>query len=217
MTHPALPSLTGKIAVIGWGSLIWDLDDLAPKVAGDWAMAAGPRLPLEFSRISPKRAMSLVVVLDPDDGAPCESHAIASIRDDIHAAAHDLQRRERAQSIAQIGAVCRRTRFVRATDERIAAAVTDWCAVHDIAGAVWTDLPRNFAEITGKPFGIPAGIAYLRELPERNLAEALRYITFAPGGTATPLRTALEREDWWRDARRRLLEAEDDPVDRRGQ
>lgn len=206
MTRPALTSLKGKIAVIGWGSLIWDLDDLAPKVSGDWVMGGGPRLPLEFSRISPKRAMSLVVVLDPDDGAPCESHVIASIRDDIHAAAHDLQRRERAQNIGQIGAVCRRTDFVRATDERIAAVVTDWCATHDVAGAVWTDLPRNFADITGKPFGIPAGIAYLRELPEHNLAEALRYISFAPRGTATPLRAALELEPWWRDARHRVLE-----------
>jgi hypothetical protein len=207
MTLPRPTSLRHKIAIIGWGSLIWDPDDLAPRVSGDWAMGGGPRLPLEFSRISPKRAMSLVVVLDPVDGMPCETHAIASVRDDIHAAAHDLQRRERAQSVAQIGAVCRRSGFARATDGRIAAIVDDWCAAHDLAGAVWTDLPRNFAEITGKPFSIPAGIAYLRELPERNLAEAFRYITFAPSGTATPLRAALEREAWWRDGRRALLDA----------
>jgi len=25
-------AFTTKIAIIGWGSLIWDLDDLAPKV-----------------------------------------------------------------------------------------------------------------------------------------------------------------------------------------
>jgi hypothetical protein len=208
LTQPGPTSLSGKIAVIGWGSLIWDLDDLAPKVAGDWVMEGGPSLPLEFSRVSPKRAMSLVVVVDPDDGAPCPSHVNASVRDDIHAAAHDLQRRERAQTVAQIGAVCRRTGFSRATDTRIAEIVLAWCEAHDVAGAVWTDLPRNFAEITGKPFGIPAGMAYLRELPEHALAEAVRYITLAPVQTATPLRAALEREDWWREARRRLLGAD---------
>ncbi|SVC10487.1 uncharacterized protein METZ01_LOCUS263341, partial [marine metagenome] len=37
------------IAIIGWGSLLWDLDNLTPFVQGDWAINAGPRLPLEFS------------------------------------------------------------------------------------------------------------------------------------------------------------------------
>ena len=35
-----------KIAVIGFGSLLWDLDDLARKVSGKWKMYAGPVLPL---------------------------------------------------------------------------------------------------------------------------------------------------------------------------
>ena len=43
------------IAIIGWGSLLWDLDNLTPFVQGDWAINAGPRLPLEFSLVSRKR------------------------------------------------------------------------------------------------------------------------------------------------------------------
>lgn len=199
-----MAALEGRIAVIGWGSLIWDLDDLAPRVSGDWLMGGGPRLPLEFSRISPKRLMSLVVVTDPDHGAPCETHAIASIRDDIHAASADLQARERARRPDQIGAVCLRTGLTRASDPRTGALVTEWCAAIGATGAVWTDLPRNFAEVTGQPFDVTSGIAYLRGLPEAQLAAAVEYITLAPTGTATPLRGALEGEDWWCTARRRL-------------
>lgn len=190
--------MKGRIAIIGWGSLIWDLDDLAPKVAGGWAMGAGPRLPLEFSRISPKRLRSLVVVLDPDNGADCPSHAIASIRDNIHAAAEDLRARERAAAIDQIGAVCAVTGFARSTHPTIAARVADWCARSGARGAVWTDLPRNFEAETGQPFSVAAGLAYLRGLTGASAAEARRYIDSAPALTDTPLRRSLASAPWWR-------------------
>lgn len=190
--------MKGRIAIIGWGSLIWDLDDLAPKVAGGWAMGAGPRLPLEFSRISPKRLRSLVVVIDPDHGADCPSHAIASTRDDIHAAAEDLRARERAGAIAQIGAVCAVSGFSRSTHPAIAARVADWCAQSGARGAVWTDLPRNFEAETGQPFGVAAGLDYLRGLTGVSAAEARRYIDGAPAATDTPLRRSLASAPWWR-------------------
>ncbi len=69
-----------RIAILGWGSLLWDLDDLAAKVDGPWLRRAGPRLPMEFSRISPKRKMGLVLCLDPADGTGCATHAIRSRR-----------------------------------------------------------------------------------------------------------------------------------------
>ena len=37
-----------KIAILAWGSLVWDLRTLA--VDGDF-QPTGPRLPIEFSRI----------------------------------------------------------------------------------------------------------------------------------------------------------------------
>ncbi len=42
-----------KIAILGWGSLIWDRRDL--QIAGDWQQG-GPVLPIEFSRIYPTRS-----------------------------------------------------------------------------------------------------------------------------------------------------------------
>ena len=94
-----------RYAVIGWGSLIWDLDDLAPHVTGPWRMRAGPRLPMEFARVSPKRKMGLAVCLDETHGVPCRTHVIASLRRRLWRATIDLARRERA-SPRRIGAVC---------------------------------------------------------------------------------------------------------------
>jgi hypothetical protein len=191
------PPLAGRYAVIGWGSLIWDLDDLAPKVEGPWRMRAGPRLPLEFSRISPKRLMSLVVVIDPDHGAPCPTHAIASRAEDVDAAAEALRLRERAPQIDLIGAVCLETGFRRTSAPQIGETVAAWCVETGARGAVWTDLPRNFAEETGAAFSVARGLAYLRALQGDSAAEARRYIGNAPAETVTPLRTRLADQPWW--------------------
>ena len=108
-----MDALRGRIAVIGWGSLIWDLDALAPKVTGEWLMKAGPPLPFEFSLVSKKRKMGLAVCLDPDHGDVCPTHVICSAKQDIHEAAEDLFRRERSPSVDFIGAYCAQTAFLR--------------------------------------------------------------------------------------------------------
>jgi hypothetical protein len=192
----ALNSLAGRVAVLGWGSLLWDLDDLAPKVEGGWLMDAGPRMPLEFSRISPKRLLSLVVVIDPEHGDPCPTHAIPSRRATVAEAAADLAARERTGR-DRIGAVCMASGL---RDGAAAGVVADWCAETGAAGAVWTDLPRNFEAETGGPFSVAAGLDYLRGLTGASAAEARRYIDGAPAATDTPLRRALADAPWWRAA-----------------
>lgn len=191
--------LAGRIAVIGWGSLIWDLDDLAPKVEGAWLMRAGPVLPFEFSRISPKRKLALAVCLDADCGAPCPTNAILSHRDDIHQAAEDLRARERAPAVERIGAFCARTGFRRSRIAAVGAAAADWCRATGAAGAVWTDLESNFEEVKGALFSVAAGVAYLQTLEGESLGEAVRYIENAPEATRTPLREALATNSWWRE------------------
>ncbi len=185
-----------NIAIIGWGSLIWDLDNLAPHTNGDWEMEGGPCLPMEFSRISPKRKMGLVVCLDPVVGVPCATHVIASDKTDIAAAVADLAARERAP-LDRIGAVhVDGTRQGRMPE--VCETVAAWCARTGRDGAVWTDLEPNFAEHTGQAFSLERGLAYLRKLQGDSLAEAHRYITSAPPQTATPMRKFLESDPWWR-------------------
>jgi len=192
-------ALTDRIAILGWGSLLWDLDDLAPKVTGPWAVRAGPRLSMEFSRISPKRAMSLVVCLDPEHGAPCATHAIRSARTEIDAAVADLAARERAPA-HRIGWADAAGRG-RSRMPEVVAAVGAWCAERGWSAAIWTDLEPNFRETTGAAFTVAEGVAYLRTLGDASLGEARRYIRQAPPTTRTPLRRALACDPWWRGLR----------------
>ncbi|MBL1436986.1 MAG: hypothetical protein COB08_012430 [Rhodobacteraceae bacterium] len=183
-----------KIAIIGWGSLIWDLEILTPHVAGEWHMEGGPRLPMEFSRVSPKRKLGLVVCLDPKAGVPCKTHIIRSTRENIHDAISDLQARERAPD-GLIGAYHADFQHGRMPD--VVARVQKWCAQMGWDGAVWTDLEPNFEAHTMRGFSVAEGICYLKTLGGESLEEAYAYIENAPVQTATPLRAALAKDAWW--------------------
>ena len=193
-------AMTRQIAILGWGSLIWDLDDLAAKVSGPWQIRAGPRLPMEFSRVSAKRLQALAVCLDPEHGVACPTHAIRSIRTDVESTAEDLAARERAP-ISRIGWATADGSGESRMPE-VALKVTAWCAAEGWDAAVWTDLEPNFTVATGRDFSVAEGLAYLRTLRGESLAEAHRYIRRAPAATRTPLRRALTRDQWWRDLRR---------------
>lgn len=190
-------------AIVGWGSLIWDIENLAPHVRGDWEIGAGPALPMEFTRISPKRKLGLVVCLDAVHGIGCATHAIMSVRDEIGSVVGDLARRERAPA-HHIGAVCLTSGHANGASPEIVAGVREWCLTQGWAGAVWTDLPSNFTDHLGEAFTVPRAIAYLRGLTGDSLDEAVRYIEHAPAATDTPLRRALAKDEWWLTEARRL-------------
>ena len=191
-----------SIAIIAYGSLIWDEECLAPHITGGWARGAGPALPVEFSRISPKRRGALVLVID-ESAAAVPTSVTTSRRDGIMAAAGDLARRERAP-LAAIGMADRSGRTANCPPA-VGARVVRWLrgqARH--AAAVWTNLPGNFAAETGRPFDHAAGLAWLRGLSGESLREAWRYIAFAPAETDTAFRRHLAAHPWWQALDRRM-------------
>ena len=158
-------------------------------------MEAGPRLPMEFSRISPKRKLGLVVCLDPAVGVECATNVIQSTKSDIAHTIDDLAARERAP-LGLIGAV-HADGLQKGRMPEVCAAVANWCETNDWDGAVWTGLEPNFHNYTEQAFSIEAGLSYLRTLSGENLIEAHNYIENAPEQTQTPLRTALSKDNWW--------------------
>ena len=87
-----------RIAILGWGSLLWDTT--TPQAQefdrhrGNW-LFDGPRLRLEFSRISHSRNSALTLVLDYENGGEPSQVAYAlSKRKHPEDAACDLRCRE---------------------------------------------------------------------------------------------------------------------------
>lgn len=197
-------NMDAPIAVIAWGSLIWDLDILKPHVHGLWRHRAGPELPLEFSRISAKRKRALAVCIDLMDGVPCYTSVISSKRSSLAEARTDLARRERAPD-GFIGAFCTRTGQHWGRPQ-VVFKIAQWCRAGGWAGAVWTDLHANFMAETGKLFSVAAGHEHLKSLEEKALDEAVRYIERAPETTNTRLRRHLRDDPWWQDQVERVLD-----------
>ncbi|NNF77153.1 MAG: hypothetical protein HKN05_03900 [Rhizobiales bacterium] len=185
------------IAIIGWGSLIWDLEILEPKVNPRWQRGTGPILPLEFSRVSPKRQKALALIVDPDHGTECATSLVISKRSTLEEAVEDLAARERAP-LDRIGYASRSGSW-RSTVSGLEQRFEVWFEEHGFSGAVWTDLPGNFEHETGNAFSIAAAVDYLRTLQGTSLLEAKRYIELAPEETMTALRKTLGTQDWWAD------------------
>ena len=87
-----------RIAVLAWGSLVWDRRSIG--IAGDFE-PTGPRLPIEFCRISGGGRLTLVV--DEALGTPCVTYAALSAFGDLGAAIEDLRVREGMPTTKAVG------------------------------------------------------------------------------------------------------------------
>ncbi|HEX9667551.1 MAG TPA: hypothetical protein VGA95_13470 [Thermodesulfobacteriota bacterium] len=178
-----------RIVIIGWGSVIWDPRDLPRE--GIW-QSEGPRLPIEFSRVS--RGRRLTGIIDYEHGTDVETKYVISPRVDIDDAIEDLRVREDTVK-KHIGFVDNKHNIASDTahsnDRRTCETVKRWLAKTDFLGAVWTALRSNFREETGRDFSVEHGVEYIRNLPTTARQQALKYIRNAPTEVDTPLRRKL--------------------------
>lgn len=176
-----------RIAILGWGSLVWDPRDLPHY--GPWD-TSGPTLNIEFSRVSSDGRLTLV--LDPV-GPAVRCRFAQSPRTAITDAVADLQARESTirKHIGFVDAttgVTSRTEFPQQMD--VSAVVRDWCREKGIDGCVWTALLGNFSEELNSPFSPENAVMYLERLGKSTRSNALKYIRNAPQEVDTPLRRA---------------------------
>jgi hypothetical protein len=87
-----------KIAILGWGFLIWDPREL--RLASNWP-EGGPVLPIEFSRISDDG--HLILVIDERHGVNVRTCYAHSSLTDLDRAVVDVQHRERTPRRDRIG------------------------------------------------------------------------------------------------------------------
>jgi hypothetical protein len=175
-----------KIAVLGWGSLLWDPRDL--QLAAPFELT-GPNLPIEFCRVSKNHRLTLVI--DEAFGTLCQTYAGVSAFDELDAAVENLRLREGMSSATDVG-------FVEiATQERSPTAIerhphaletiADWALNSGYDAAIWTALESHFEARTKEPFSVNAAMRFLEDLQQNDreaFEVALDYIRRAPAATA---------------------------------
>lgn len=163
-----------KIAILGWGSLIWDKRDLP--IVGDW-QKDGPKLWIEFSRISRKgkRAGCLTLVIDERCQSEVTTLHVLSTRADLPQAVADLEAREGTSSddIGFCEVAARRfapnalNRHPKSCERICAWAEKKYNAV------IWTALSRRFKDVVGIPYSPAAALNYVNGLPAQTKERAL--------------------------------------------
>lgn len=183
-----------KIAILGWGSLLWDTEKNKSfdQQHESWNFD-GPVVPLEFCRRSRDRRNALTLVIDTTHGSPCRIAWCLSRATKVEDAIEDLRIREgtNRKSITSIN--------VFDSDELSTfPSIRTWAKEKNIEFVVWTGLGSNF-----RNFSVEAGIRHLERLPESAKAKAAEYIWKAPEFVQTKLRNALKYCKWFLDEENR--------------
>lgn len=175
-----------KIAVVAWGSLVWDTHSL--RIVADWQIG-GPVLPIEFSRVS--RDGRLTLVIDPAHGQPVTTLFARSAFEDIDEAIENLRERENT-TLEKIGFVnlCNQSHsgFAFAMHPAACNLIETWAKANNWPAIIWTALTPNFAQKQNKPFTPEAAVAYLFTLPHEQYKRATEYLAKAPETVDTPVR-----------------------------
>lgn len=178
-----------RIAVLGWGSLVWNPGGLLIQRA--W-FNDGPFVQVEFLRESDNGCLTLVLhesavavrslwaVMDATDLLQARRNLFARERCSEENFDRDIRSWQRGQATPQL--------------------ITDlepWAQARGIDAVIWTGLPpkknrKNFAVPT-----IEDVLQYLNELSKDKRANAEEYIRKAPVQIDTPYRRRIEAELGW--------------------
>jgi len=178
-----------RIAVVGWGSLIWNPGGL--NMTGRWR-PDGPHLPVEFARRSSRGRLTLAI--EPSSEEQPTYWAVLGLTQ-LDEARSNLREREGARYEEAIKSVRRADRDI--TGDAIAGRIRRWMDAHpDIDAVMWTGLAST---LTGTRASIIAqAVAYLRSLDvvSADYANAREYVVKTPPQVQTAVRREMRAHGW---------------------
>ena len=172
-----------NIACLGWGSLIWDPQDLS--IRGCW-FDDGPLIPLEFARQSMDDRITLVI---SPAARPVRSLWTLMDSYSLEDAKEQLQLREKTKNPEHIGNWSRGEQSPKWIPE-----LSEWALTRNIDSVIWTALPPRFKGENNRPPSVEDVLRHLRALPKPARDEAEKYIRRAPGQIDTAYRKRIEAE-----------------------
>ncbi|HVM72575.1 MAG TPA: hypothetical protein VMT91_12515 [Anaerolineales bacterium] len=179
-----------KIGCLGWGSLIWDPQNLP--VQKHW-FCDGPLLPIEFTRHSSKDRITLVLT---PGAAIVRSLWTLMLVNDLDTAKVSLAKREGipAKNIQKDVGYC----FgATKSDGESSDVIAKWASYIGLDAVVWTALPPKFDGQDGKIPAVEGVISFLRHPSQEFPGKAEEYIRMTPRQIDTEYRRLIEAELGW--------------------
>ena len=178
-----------KIVCLGWGSLIWDSQDLLVK--SNWEND-GPLLPIEFARQSKNGRITLVI---------CETTVLSRVywaemsSNNLDVCVESLKEREGTNDI-NIHKVTR-CNSVQTLDS-IQVIIQNWLKLKEFDAAIWTGLPPKFGGTTNQMPTCNDVIAYLNGLKDESYRLAKEYVEKTPIQIETEYRSPIRQAMNWK-------------------
>ena len=187
-----------KIAILGWGSLIWQPKELKFDANIGWK-ENGPVLPIEFARISQDGRLTLVITPNGTDVPTLYS---VSSFDSLDLAVLNLKRREGTVE-ENIGYYDRTKEEFFPKDFSFKENIKNWIQTTDFDGVIWTNLPenweiRNEEKVVIKTIDPNDRIDYLQNLKGSESALAEEYIRNTPKQIVTKYRKQIIEVLGWK-------------------
>lgn len=182
-----------KIAILGWGSLLWQPKDLQFDEEIGWS-ENGPMLPIEFARISKDGRLTLVITKDVKE---VKTYFAISNYETLEEAVLNLAARESCGR-GQIGS-CDKSKKFFSTKVFFENNILEWINHTDIDVVIWTNLGEkwDFKNDDGEVINIVDRVDYLKNLRNHKRALAEEYIRRTPTQIETHYRSLIEKElDW---------------------
>ncbi|MDM1454880.1 hypothetical protein [Myroides odoratimimus] len=181
-----------KIAILGWGSLIWDPKKLDFNEQIGWNVN-GPQLPIEFARISGDGRLTLVIT---EHGTFIPTLYAISKSNNFEKAIENLKSREGTSS-KYIGWYNRNSTIFYPEDFLFKENIKSWIIETDIDFVMWTNLPEKWITKTKKEINPKERITYLKELNSDVKEIAKEYIQKTPEQIQTKYRQLIKEELKW--------------------
>ena len=182
-----------KIAILGWGSLVWNPKSLQYNQEIGW-QKDGPFLPLEFARISMDGRLTLVIT---SEGKEVQTLYAFSTNTTLDEAILDLAIRE-GSGRKSIGYYNKKRDEIYPKNFNYLENLKAWLAINPkIDAVIWTKLGANWKEPDRLKSEKQDRIEHLKALdgPSKVLAE--EYIRKAPRQINTKFRQEVEKELNW--------------------
>jgi len=187
-----------KIAILGWGSLIWLPKDLKFNANVGWK-ENGPVLRIEFARISKDGRLTLVIT--PNGTEVPTLYSVSSF-DSLDLAVLNLKKREGTVE-ENIGSYNKSKDEFSLKDFSFKENITNWIQTTDFDAVIWTNLPenweiRNKEKVVIKTIDPNDRIEYLQNLKGSESALAEEYIRNTPKQIATTYQKKIIETLGWK-------------------
>lgn len=185
-----------KIAILGWGSLIWQTKELAFNKSFGWKKD-GPILPIEFARISKDGRLTLVIT---ENGTEVPVLFTLSNYHNLEEAILNLAVREDSgrNSIGSYD----KSKDTFSSKFLFKDEIINWIKNTDFDAVIWTNLGENWNIKNDKGDIVrqiepERRIEYLKELKGHTSSIAEEYIRRTPHQIVTAFRKKIESELNW--------------------